>query len=134
VPLVIAAAIGARVLGKLVSGVLLRGTRAARGASNAIGLGLLSSGALSVSLGLVYAMRYRGVIGDTVLVASAISAVFGEFVAPAMLRRVLVQVGEVAERSNGDASDAYPAASALPARATQSSAPGRDSDLPEGAE
>jgi Kef-type K+ transport system membrane component KefB len=107
--ILIAAALGARIVGKLASGLLLRGTRAARGASNAIGLGLASSGALSISIGLAYALRYPGTIGDTVLMASAFAAVFGEFVAPAMLRRVLVQAGEVAENKPPDENDDEPA-------------------------
>jgi Kef-type K+ transport system membrane component KefB len=105
IALVIVAAIAARIVGKLASGLLLRGTRAARGASNAIGLGLLSNGALSISIGLVYALRYPGIIGDTVLLASAFAAIFGEFVAPAMLRRVLVQAGEVSETKPDDATE-----------------------------
>lgn len=96
---VIVAAIVARVLGKLASGVALRSTRTARKASSAIGLGLLSSGAVSVSIGLAFALRFPGVVGDTVLLASAFSAIFGEFVAPASLRRILDQVGEIPEAS-----------------------------------
>ncbi len=99
VVLVIVVVVLARIVGKLASGVMLRGARAARKASSSIGFGLLSSGALSVSIGLAFALRFPGTIGDTVLLASAISAIFGEFVAPLMLRRVLAQVGEVPESS-----------------------------------
>jgi hypothetical protein len=102
VAIVIAAAIGARIAGKLVSGLMLRATREARGASNAIGLGLLSSGALAISLGLAFALRYPGTIGDCVLLTSVFTSIFGEFVAPAMLRRVLAQVGEVPETKPDD--------------------------------
>ncbi len=95
VVIVIVAALLARVLGKFLSGLLVRVTRSARGASPAVGLALLSSGALSIAIGLAFALRFPGVVGDTVLLASALSAIFGEFVAPATLRRVLEGVGEV---------------------------------------
>ncbi len=97
VVLVLAAALVARVAGKLLSGLLVKLTRAGRGASPAVGLALLSSGALSMAIGLSFALRFPGIVGDTVLLASVISAVFGEFVAPATLRRVLAGVGEVPE-------------------------------------
>jgi hypothetical protein len=97
VVVVVVVAIAARVFGKVLSGLLLRVTRAARGASPAVGLALLSSGALSIAIGLAFALRFPGVVGDTVLLAAALSAIFGEFVAPATLRRVLQGVGEVPE-------------------------------------
>jgi Sodium/hydrogen exchanger family len=97
VVIVIVVAIVARVAGKLVSGLLVKVTRAARSASPAIGLALLSSGALSIAIGLAFALRFPGVVGDTVLLAAAFAAIFGEFVAPATLRRVLAGVGEVPE-------------------------------------
>ena len=97
VVVVVVVAIAARVVGKVLSGLLLRVTRAARAASPAVGLALLSSGALSIAIGLAFALRFPGVVGDTVLLAAALSAIFGEFVAPATLRRVLQAVGEVPE-------------------------------------
>jgi hypothetical protein len=115
VALVVAAAIAARVAGKLVSGILLRGTRAARSASSLVGLGLLSSGALSVSIGLAVALRFPGTFGDTVLVTAAIAAVFGEFVAPAALRRVLARAGELPD-APPVASGAAPAAASAEVR------------------
>ncbi len=93
---VVAVALAARVVGKLVSGLVLRTlTTSARGASPLLGLGLLSSGALSMSIGLLLAVRFPGPVGDTVLVVAAVSAIFGEFFAPAALRRVLASAGEV---------------------------------------
>ena len=95
---VVAVAIVARVIGKVLFGELLRGVvPAMRPAGPLVGVGLLSSGALSMSIGLVLALRFPGVVGDTVLVAAAVSAVFGELVAPAMIRRALVRAGEVPE-------------------------------------
>ena len=93
---IVAVAIVARIVGKLFSGLVLRTvTRSARGASPLLGLGLLSSGALSVSIGLLLAVRFPGAVGDTVLVIAAAAAISGEFFAPAALRRVLESAGEV---------------------------------------
>lgn len=93
---VVAAAIVARLLAKVLFGELLRAVSpAARPAGAFVGVGLLSSGAVSMSIGLVLALRFPGVVGDTVLVTAAVSAVFGEFVAPAALKRALVRAGDV---------------------------------------
>jgi Kef-type K+ transport system membrane component KefB len=95
---VVAVAIASRIVGKLVSAAFVRATlRPARGVEGSIGLSLLSSGALSMSIGLALAMRFPGKIGDTVLAAAAACAIFGEFVAPASLRRVLTSAGEIVE-------------------------------------
>ena len=115
---IVAAAIVARLLGKLVFGEILRGlVPVARPAGALVGLGLLSSGALSMSIGLVLALRFPGVVGDTVLVTAAVSAVLGELIAPAALRRALVRAGEVPEL---DALRADPASAAVPADETAS--------------
>ena len=98
---VVAAAIVARFVGKIVFGELLRVVvPAARPAGALVGMGLLSSGALSMSIGLLLALRFPGVVGDTVLVTAAVSAIFGELVAPASLRRALVRAGEAPEDGN----------------------------------
>ena len=95
---VVAVAILGRVLAKILFGELLRKVLpAVRPAGPFVGVGLLSSGTVSMSVGLVLAVRFPGVIGDTVLVTAAASAIFGEFVAPAALRRALVRAGEVKE-------------------------------------
>ncbi len=94
---VVAAALCARVVGKLVSGVNLGG--AAPGlhgsARSRLGLGLLSSGALSVGIGLVFALRFPGVVGDTVLVTSALSVVLGELISPRVVRSLLQAADEL---------------------------------------
>jgi hypothetical protein len=96
----VAVALGARVVGKLVSGIVLRVfAGSARPASPLIGFGLLSSGVLSMTIGLAFALRFPGAIGDTVLAAAVAGAIFGEFVAPAALRRVLTRAGEVPDPS-----------------------------------
>jgi Kef-type K+ transport system membrane component KefB len=95
---IVALAIAARVVGKLVAAGFIRATlRPARGVGGSIGLSLLSSGALSMSIGLALAMRFPGKVGDTVLAAAAACAIFGEFIAPASLKRVLTSAGEIVE-------------------------------------
>lgn len=95
---VVAVAIAARVVAKLVFGGVVRAVvPAARPAGGLVGVGLLSSGMLSMSLGLVVALRFPGIVGDTILVAAAVSAIFGELVAPAALKRALTRAGEIAE-------------------------------------
>lgn len=94
--LVAAAAIGARLLAKLVLGwVLAAASPSARKAGGLIGVSLMSSGALAISIGLAFALRFPGQVGDTVLVIAALSALFGEFVGPLQLRRSLEIVGEI---------------------------------------
>jgi hypothetical protein len=61
----------------------------------ALGLGLLCSGALSMTIGLAFALRFPGPIGDTVLATAATLTVLGEFVGPWGLRTALRQAGEI---------------------------------------
>lgn len=60
-----------------------------------MGLSLMSSGALAISIGLAFALRFPGLVGDTVLVVAALSATVGEFVGPARLRNALQRAGEI---------------------------------------
>jgi hypothetical protein len=93
---VIAIAVVGRLVTKIFSGAVMRLTsRGARAASFPVGLTLLSAGALSTGIGLAYAMRFPGMVGDTVLVTAVAAAILGEFVAPGALRRALEQAGEV---------------------------------------
>ena len=106
-PWVLAAAIGARALGKVVMGLLVRlAVRDARPAGPAFGFGLMSSGAVAMATGLAFALRFPGPVGDTVLASAAAVTLFGEFVGPAALRSTLRQVGEIVEPS--DATDDTP--------------------------
>jgi len=90
------AAIAARLVAKVLIGWLLAaGSREARKAGGLVGLSLMSSGALAISIGLAFALRFPGKVGDTVLVIAAVSALFGEFVGPFRLRRSLEQAGEI---------------------------------------
>jgi hypothetical protein len=97
-PWIAAAAIGGRVVAKVVTGwFLAAGSRPARKAGPFVGLSLLSSGALAMCIGLAFALRFPGPVGDTVLVIAALAATVGEFVGPLRLRRALLVAGELPE-------------------------------------
>jgi hypothetical protein len=83
---------------KLVVGFLVwAGYRAARPAGASLGLGLLPTGALAMAVGLSFALRFPGVVGDTILLTVAAVTIFGEFVGPGRLRVSLMRAGEIAE-------------------------------------
>jgi Kef-type K+ transport system membrane component KefB len=97
-PWIAAAAIGARLIAKTAIGWALQlASRPARRGGPLVGLSLASSGVLAMSIGLVFALRFPGAVGDTVLVVAALSAIVGEFVGPARLRRTLLAAGEIQE-------------------------------------
>jgi hypothetical protein len=90
------AAVAARLVSKIVLGwALAAGSRSARAAGPLVGLSLLSSGALSICIGLAFAIRFPGIVGDSVLVVAVVAAILGEFVGPAGLRRSLYAAGEI---------------------------------------
>jgi Kef-type K+ transport system membrane component KefB len=96
--LIVCTALAARGAAKLVAGALLGAVfRPARAAGLSLGLGLLSSGTLTISVGLAFALRFPGPIGDTVLLVVAVTTVFGEFIGPARLGAALARAGEIAE-------------------------------------
>lgn len=106
-PWIAAAAIGGRVAAKLVTGwILATGSRPARKAGPLVGLSLMSSGALAMCIGLAFALRFPGAVGDTVLVVAALCAIVGEFVGPLRLRRSLLLAGEIVEGESTNPSDA----------------------------
>jgi len=95
-PWIAAAAIGARVAATILVGwVIAAGSRSARAGGPLVGLSLMSSGALSMCIGMAFALRFPGTVGDTVLVVTVLSATVGEFVGPARLRRSLLLAGEI---------------------------------------
>ena len=101
----------ARIVGKLLSGFVLRAAvPAARPAGPLLGIVLLSSGPVSVSCGFVFALRFPGRIGDTLLVCAAASAVLGELVSTYALKNLLTQLGEATTA----APEVTPSAPALP--------------------
>jgi hypothetical protein len=106
-PWIIGTAILARVVAKAFLGASLQAfTSTARKGGPRVGFALLSSGALSMSIGLAFALRFPGAIGDTVLACAAASATFGEFVAPVTLHGVLKRAGEIVEpATEGDAAN-----------------------------
>ena len=105
-PIIAGAALLARVVATIVLGWLLEiGCQPARRAGPLVGLSLIASGSLAMCIGLSFALRFPGRVGDTVLVVSVLSALLGEFAGPASVRRVLEAAGEF---ENGRA----PAASA----------------------
>jgi hypothetical protein len=104
-PWIAAAAIAGRIVAKLVTGWLLAaGSSQARKAGPLVGLSLMSSGALAMCVGLAFALRFPGVVGDTVLVVSALAATVGEFVGPTRLRRALLAAGELVEATKASPS------------------------------
>lgn len=112
----------ARIIGKLASGFVVRATvPAARSAGPLFGIVLLSSGPVSVSCGFVFALRFPGPIGDTLLVCAAASAVLGELVSTFALKSLLTQLGEATALAVPD--EAASAAPADEARAPTSSVP-----------
>jgi hypothetical protein len=117
----------ARIVGKLVSGVVVRvASPAAKAGGYALGIVLLSSGPVSTSCGLLFALRFPGAIGDTILVCAVASAILGELVSTLSLKGLLSEAGEIA---NGAASAARtssappPPASPAEAQAHPSSPP-----------
>jgi Kef-type K+ transport system membrane component KefB len=95
-PWIAGAAIAARFAAKIVVGwVLALVSKPARRAGLLVGLSLMSSGALAISIGLAFALRFPGAVGDTVLVVAAVGATVGEFVGPARLRDALQAAGEI---------------------------------------
>lgn len=96
--LFITVAIGGRLLLKLATGLLVR--RAwpeVHRAGPLLGLGMLSAGTLSISVGLAFALRFPGPVGDTVLTTAAVVTLLGEFIGPSALRRALRASGEIDE-------------------------------------
>ena len=97
-----AALVGRFVVRLLLAPVFARLSGVPKSTAPALAVGLLPSGALSVTLGLAFESRYPGAIGDTILAISVGLAVAGEVVGPAALRRALVGAGEITVRG-GDA-------------------------------
>jgi Kef-type K+ transport system membrane component KefB len=109
-PWIAAAAIAARLVAKVVVGwTLAIGSPAARKAGPLLGLSMLSSGALAVSIGLAFALRFPGPIGDTVLAVAVASVTVGEFIGPVRLRAALRAAGEIEETKGAPAPERIPA-------------------------
>lgn len=112
-PWIVGIAVVVRVIGKVGMGSLLRLViPEARSSGRLFGFGLLSSGALAMSIGLAFALQFPGPIGDTVLAAAAVVTVFGEFVGPAAMRSSLRVAGEIAAAEPSTESEAKEGAGA----------------------
>jgi Kef-type K+ transport system membrane component KefB len=132
VPYLLGTVIAARVLVKVLIGLGLLGVApVARAAGPRLGLGLLSSGALAMSIGLAFALRFPGPVGGLVLACAAAITVFGELVGPASLRSVLTRAGETredppppAKSTSTSTSTPLPGSSIRPGAATSTPPPG----------
>ncbi len=94
--LLVVAALVARVASKALVGIVWQSaSRPARRAGPFLGLGLLSTGTVSVTVGLAYALRFPGVVGDTVLAIAVAATLFGELAGPLALLASLRRAGEV---------------------------------------
>jgi hypothetical protein len=89
-----------RIVGKVVSGLLVRSSSAAAHAAGPwFGIVMLSSGPITTACGFVFALRFPGPIGDTLLVCAALSALVGELVSTLSLKALLTSNGEIAATS-----------------------------------
>jgi hypothetical protein len=93
---ILAVAIGARIAAKVAFGAAIA---LPSRASPALGLGLLSSGALSMCVGLAFAIRFPGPVGNAILATAFVACIVGEIVGPIALRRVLEGAGEIEARA-----------------------------------
>jgi hypothetical protein len=97
-PLVVGTAVAARIGAKTLAGLFFyAGSRTARRAGPGIGLGFLSSGQLAMTIGLSFALRFPGMVGNTVLATVVGVTLVGELVGPASLRAALTAAGEIAD-------------------------------------
>jgi Kef-type K+ transport system membrane component KefB len=92
---IVSASLLARIVAKggVAGGAALL-SRPARKAGPWLGPALLSCGPTSLSIGLAFALRFPGPIGDTVLVCAAAATLLGELVAPTSLKFALRRAGE----------------------------------------
>ena len=129
--LLVAVGLSARLMAELARGVLLVGLLpAARPAGARLGLGMTSTGAISLALAFTLSVRLPGPASSAVLLLAAAGVLLGELIGPAELRRALERAGET-HALEGDA-DVAPVS--LPSSALRrSDFPERDShaDLPE---
>ncbi|HUM11234.1 MAG TPA: hypothetical protein VLT82_09830 [Myxococcaceae bacterium] len=87
--------LGARLLAKaLVAGCAMLVCAPLRRAGAPLVPGLMACGPTSMSIGLAFALRFPGRIGETVLVSAAAATLLGELVAPLGLKSALRRAGE----------------------------------------
>jgi hypothetical protein len=87
--------LGARLVAKaLVAGCAALVSPPFRRAGAPVVPGLLACGPNSMSIGLAFALRFPGRVGDTVLVCAAAATLLGDLVAPTGLKLALRRAGE----------------------------------------
>lgn len=97
--ILIVVALLARTLGAMTTGATIACVRkSARPAAGWLGLGMLSSGTLTMMVGFALALRFEGRVGRLALVIAGLGTLFGELVGPFALRRALGRAGELNER------------------------------------
>lgn len=126
-----AAAVLSRFLSKLLAAHLFTAAQPSASIPTAsLGLGLLPAGVLTMAVGLGCAVRFPGVVGDSILALAAINVVIGEVVGPALLRRALRMANEVPSASLTPLPlrprPKAPDRTRRPARGSRSSLPGTD--------
>lgn len=103
--LIVAIALVARLAVELVRGFLLSSfLSSARAAGPRIGLGMASTGSMSLALAFVLTVRIPGPASSAVLLIAAAGVLLGELVGPAELRRALEVAGETHAESAEDVS------------------------------
>jgi hypothetical protein len=94
--LILGVVLGARIVTKLVLGRLLSLVRPiARPAGGLLATAMLSSGSLTMCIGLACALGFPGETGDTILAVAAGLCVAGELLGPPSLRAALRRAGEL---------------------------------------
>jgi hypothetical protein len=97
--LIVATAIGGRVLSSLVIGTVMAGARkSTRPGTPWMGLGMLSSGTLTMMVAFAVQLREGGSVGRLALLTAAVGTLLGELIGPFALRRALSRNGELADR------------------------------------
>ena len=128
----VAVALAARLLAEVVRGLLLVAlVPAARPAGPRIGLGMASTGAISLALAYTLTVRLPGPASSAVLLLAAAGVLLGELIGPAELRHALERAGEThAVQAENEMEPLSLPSSAL--RASDYPDPQRRSDFPEG--
>lgn len=121
-PWILAAALAARFVGKISSGLVLYAFPSGRPAGPWLGLGLLSSGVVTLVIALTLSLRLENEIGNLTLAVAAGMTLFGEMIGPLSLRRSLGRAGELdGKRTTSPPPEVQPLATAAPAESEVSS-------------
>ncbi len=94
--MIFALVLGARIVSKWIAARIVVATHpSAAPAGGMLGLGMMSSGALSMCIALACALMFRGAVGNTILVVAAALCIAGELIGPPALRVSLKRAGEL---------------------------------------